>query len=147
METRVGVVGVPVKKAWPYWFQIRERQGTGSYGLLKRKKAGRLQVQPLSLDTWVPMSPALSIPMSMQVSMPVLACSCLPGEIQGKGYGVALFQFVKRKPQNINAWGYVGVSWCLVGKTERWGQPHRAWTDDYPCLWTGQYPCPYPCLR
>ena len=26
------------------------------------------------------------------------------------------------------------------GKGGRWGQPLRAWTHDYPCLWTGQYP-------
>ena len=46
------------------------------------------------------MSPALS----MQLSMPVLACSCLPGEIYRKGVGVSLVLFLKKEPQNINAW-------------------------------------------
>ena len=59
------------KSGLPSWFQIRESKGTGATGLPKRKKAGRLQVSAVSLDTWVPMSPALSMVMSMQVSMPV----------------------------------------------------------------------------
>ena len=33
----------------------------------------------------------------MQVSKPVLACSCLPGEIYRKGVGVALVQFLKKE--------------------------------------------------
>lgn len=82
----------------------------------------------------------------MQVSMPVLACSCLPGEIQGKGVGVALFQFLKKvieykctglrrgvyaadgknRPgvmaltvSGREARGYVGVSRCQVGKIDQ----------------------------
>ena len=106
-------MGYP-KKACPSWFQIRERERTGATILPKPKKAWRLQVSAVSLDTWVPMSLALSIPMSMLMSKPCgdkrltedgvnswaflspLPCSCLPGEIYRKGVGVALVQFLKK---------------------------------------------------
>lgn len=51
--------------------------------------------------------------------MPVLACSCLVREIYRKGVGVSLVQFVKKEPQNINAWTCIGVAFSAQGKRQR----------------------------
>ena len=82
------------------------------------------------------MSLALSIPMSMLVSMPVLVSPglFLPswGDIQERGRGLS-GSISKKQAQNINAW--TGSGWRsgargklteVQGKGERWGQPHRA---------------------
>lgn len=57
--------------------------------------------------------------MSMQVSMPVLACP-LPswGDTRKRGRG-QIVSVCEKSPQNINARDWVGVSRCLVGKTDQ----------------------------
>ena len=112
-------MGVPVKKAWPSWFQIRERKGTGSQVLTKLKKAERLQVYLLSLDNVPTHVPCL---VYGHVYAGVYACPglFLPswGDIKKRGRG-RIGSISEKRPQNINAWNWVGVSMQLMGKTDQ----------------------------
>jgi len=40
------------------------------------------------------------------------------GDIQKRGRGL-IGLVCEKRPQNINAWNWVGVSWCLVGKIDQ----------------------------
>jgi len=167
-------MGYP-KKRLAFLVSDKRKEGDGGNRTAKTKKAGRLQVQPLSLDNVHTHVPCL---VHTHVHAGVYACPglFLPswGDIKKRGRGRIVSVCEKKATEykcmglgrggyaadgknrpgvmaltvsGREAWGYVGVSWCLVGKTERWGQPHRAWTHDYPCLWTGQYPCLWTSLR
>ena len=84
-------MGLPVKKAWPSWFQIRESKGTGACRYPKLNKAGRLQVCLLSVDIVGTHVPCL---VHAHVYAVVYACPglFLPswGDIQKRGRGQLL---------------------------------------------------------
>ena len=81
------------------------------------------------------MSPALSMPLSMQVSKPcgdkrttgygVCPCLCLsrsllafPGDTSKRGRGL-IGLVCEKRPQNINAWTCIGVALSAQGKRQR----------------------------
>jgi hypothetical protein len=136
----LGVDGLP-KKGLPFLVSDKRKQGDGGNRTAEKKKSRALagvSSKPGHVGTHVPCL------VYGHVYAGVYACPglFLPswGDIKKRGRG-RIGSISEKRPQNINAWNWVGVSRYLVGKTERWGQPHRAWTHDYPCLWTGQYPC------
>ena len=163
------------KKRLAFMVSVKRKEGVGGNRTAEKKKSRALasvtsnpghRGYPCPLPClWSCLCRCLCL------SWPVPALS---GRYTEKGSGAYWFSFLKRATEykcmelgrgvyaadgknrpGVMAWaipgretrGYDGVSGCLVGKTERWGQPHRAWTHDYPCLWTGQYPCLWTSLR